>query len=48
MSVQTDYNISVKDYGKISKYKDVEIEIGKKKCVTLKLSASQQSRESFV
>ena len=30
MSVSTDNNISVKEYNKISKYKDLEIEIEKK------------------
>ena len=29
MSVPADYNISVKEYHKISKYKDMEIEIEK-------------------
>ena len=36
MAVQTDSNIPVKEYNKISKYKDVKKEI-EKKCGTLKL-----------
>ena len=34
MSMPTDINISVKEYNKISKYNDLEIEI-EKKCDTL-------------